>query len=161
MDEPEWFSSGPTSQHDTIELRGFEDIPEEKAVNNNSNAKNKKQTAVQKKRAKKNSLEKDEKQAENSAGPKGRSTPTAMDQPMTVVAAPHSPISEQSESSSFAQKTNHDTNESSVTEPSCEITTNSNSTNQNQENSHPNFNLDDFLKSDSFPGVPGLLSVRY
>ncbi|XP_031832187.1 uncharacterized protein LOC116426797 isoform X7 [Nomia melanderi] len=158
MDEPEWFSSGPTSQHDTIELRGFEDIPEEKAVNNNSNAKNKKQTAVQKKRAKKNSLEKDDKQTENSAGPKGRSTPTTMDQPMNVVAAPHSPISEQSESSSLAQKTNHDTNESSVTEPSSETTTNSNSTNQNQENSHPDFNLDDFLKSDTFPGVPGLLT---
>uniref|UniRef100_W8BT62 Protein cup n=1 Tax=Ceratitis capitata TaxID=7213 RepID=W8BT62_CERCA len=25
-EEPEWFSSGPTSQHDTIELRGFEEI---------------------------------------------------------------------------------------------------------------------------------------
>lgn len=24
-DEPEWFSGGPTSQSDTIELRGFED----------------------------------------------------------------------------------------------------------------------------------------
>lgn len=24
-EEPEWFSGGPTSQHDTIELRGFED----------------------------------------------------------------------------------------------------------------------------------------
>jgi len=24
-DEPEWFSGGPTSQHDTIELHGFED----------------------------------------------------------------------------------------------------------------------------------------
>lgn len=23
--EPEWFSSGPTSQHDTVELRGFDD----------------------------------------------------------------------------------------------------------------------------------------
>ncbi|XP_034237032.1 eukaryotic translation initiation factor 4E transporter-like isoform X3 [Thrips palmi] len=28
-EEPEWFSAGPTSQHDTIELRGFEDIPED------------------------------------------------------------------------------------------------------------------------------------
>uniref|UniRef100_A0A1B0ACI9 Protein cup n=1 Tax=Glossina pallidipes TaxID=7398 RepID=A0A1B0ACI9_GLOPL len=28
-DEPEWFSGGPTSQHDTIELRGFEEIDEQ------------------------------------------------------------------------------------------------------------------------------------
>lgn len=27
-DEPEWFSEGPTSQHDTIELRGFEESDE-------------------------------------------------------------------------------------------------------------------------------------
>ncbi|XP_024222140.1 eukaryotic translation initiation factor 4E transporter-like isoform X10 [Bombus vosnesenskii] len=158
-DEPEWFSSGPTSQHDTIELRGFEDIPEEKAVNNsNSNTKNKKQTPVQKKRGKKSSLEKDGKQTENSAGPKGRSTPTAMDQPINVVPAPHSPISEQNESTSLAQKPNHDSNESAVTEQSCETTDNSSTANQNQENSHPDFNLDEFLKSDTFPGVPGLLT---
>ncbi|XP_061933532.1 eukaryotic translation initiation factor 4E transporter isoform X3 [Apis cerana] len=158
-DEPEWFSSGPTSQHDTIELRGFEDIPEEKAVNNNnSNTKNKKQTPVQKKRGKKNSLEKDEKQNENSTGPKGRSTPTTMDQSLNVVVAPHSPISEQNESSSLVQKTNHDSNVSAMTEQSCETTDNSSTINQNQEDSHPDFNLDEFLKSDTFPGVPGLLT---
>lgn len=28
-EEPEWFSAGPTSQSDTIELRGFEKEPEE------------------------------------------------------------------------------------------------------------------------------------
>lgn len=28
-EEPEWFVSGPTSKHDMIELRGFEDIAEE------------------------------------------------------------------------------------------------------------------------------------
>lgn len=28
FDEPEWFSGGPTSQHDTIELRGFEEEKE-------------------------------------------------------------------------------------------------------------------------------------
>lgn len=161
MDEPEWFSSGPTSQHDTIELKGFEDIPEEKVVNNNSNIKNKKQTPVQKKRGKKNSLEKDEKQTENSAGPKGRSTPTTMDQPMSVVAAPHSPISEQNKSSSLVQKTNHDSNESTVTEQSCETTDTSSTVNQNQEDSHPDFNLDEFLKSDTFSGVPGLLTVSF
>lgn len=158
-DEPEWFSSGPTSQHDTIELRGFEDIPEEKVV---SNSKSKRQTPGQKKRGKKSSAEKDEKLGqESSAGPKGRSTPTTMDQPMNVVAAPHSPISEQDESSSLAQKANHDSSESAVTEQSCETTDNSATANQNREDSHPDFNLDEFLKSDTFPGVPGLLTVRF
>lgn len=28
-DEPEWFSGGPTSQNDTIELRGFDDVKDE------------------------------------------------------------------------------------------------------------------------------------
>lgn len=158
-DEPEWFSSGPTSQHDTIELRGFEDIPEEKAVNcgGNSNAKSKKQTPAQKKRAKKNATEKEDKSSENSSGPKGRSTPTAMDQSMNAVPAPHSPISEQTEQSSIAQKENN-VNESTVNEPVSESTENSKN-NQNQEDTHPDFNLDEFLKSDTFPGVSGLLTV--
>lgn len=157
-DEPEWFISGPTSQHDTIELRGFEDIPEEKAVNSGgsgsgNNAKNKKQTLAQKKRAKKNATEKDEKPGEtNSSGPKGRSTPT--EQSTNAVPAPHSPITEQVEPSSTAQKEN-DISEN--TEPMSE-TTETSVANQNQENSHSDFNLDEFLKSDTFP-VSGLLTV--
>ena len=31
-EEPEWFSGGPTSQHDTIELRGFEPPAEEETM---------------------------------------------------------------------------------------------------------------------------------
>ncbi|KAL6257943.1 hypothetical protein P5V15_011541 [Pogonomyrmex californicus] len=157
-DEPEWFSSGPTSQHDTIELRGFEDIPEEKAVSSsNSNAKSKKQNPAQKKRGKKNAVEKDDKSSENSAGPKGRSTPTVMDQPMNAVPAPHSPISEQTEQSIIQNKEKNDANES--TEPTTTSESGENSgANQNQEDSHPDFNLDEFLKSDTFPGVSGLLT---
>lgn len=157
-DEPEWFSSGPTSQHDTIELRGFEDIPEEKAMTSgNTNAKSKKQTPAQKKRAKKNATEKDDKPNENLSGPKGRGTPTTMDQSMNVAPTPHSPIAEQAERSSVAQKEN-DVGEGAVNEPISESAENSNS-NQNQEDSHPDFNLDEFLKSDTFPGVTELLTV--
>lgn len=159
-DEPEWFSSGPTSQHDTIELKGFDDTLEEKKVSG-SNAKNKKQTAAQKKRNKKNSVEKDDKPSENSTGPKGRSTPTTMDQPMNVVPAPHSPISEQTEQSSIAPSKENDANESIVTEPTTSESAENSSANQNQEDSHPDFNLDDFLKSDTFPCVSGLLTVSY
>lgn len=160
-DEPEWFSSGPTSQHDTIELRGFEDIPEEKVVNSSGNSKNKKQTPAQKKRNKKNATEKDDKSSENSAGPKGRSTPTVMDQPLNAVPAPHSPISEQIEQSSITQSKENDINESTVTEPTTSESAENSSANQNQEDSHPDFNLDEFLKSDTFAGVSGLLTVSY
>jgi len=155
-DEPEWFSSGPTSQHDTIELRGFEDIPEEKVVSS-SNTKSKKQTAAQKKRGKRNATEKEDKSNENSVGPKGRSTPTVMDQPINAVPAPHSPISEQTEQS-ITQNKENDISES--TEPISESGENSGA-NQNQEDSHPDFNLDEFLKSDTFPGVSGLLTVSH
>ncbi|XP_029167468.1 eukaryotic translation initiation factor 4E transporter-like isoform X2 [Nylanderia fulva] len=158
MDEPEWFSSGPTSQHDTIELRGFEDIPEEKAVSNSGSSKNKKQTPAQKKRNKKNAVEKDDKPNENSAGPKGRSTPTVMDQPLNAVPAPHSPISEQTEQSSSIQSKENDISESTVTDPTTSESTENSSANQNQEDSHPDFNLDDFLKAETFPGVSGLLT---
>ncbi|XP_018362503.1 PREDICTED: eukaryotic translation initiation factor 4E transporter isoform X5 [Trachymyrmex cornetzi] len=153
LDEPEWFSSGPTSQHDTIELRGFEDIPEEKVVSS-SNTKSKKQTAAQKKRGKRNATEKEDKSNENSVGPKGRSTPTVMDQPINAVPAPHSPISKQTEQS-ITQNKENDISES--TEPTSESGENS-AANQNQEDSHPDFNLDEFLKSDTFPGVSGLLT---
>lgn len=162
LDEPEWFSSGPTSQHDTIELRGFEDIPEEKAVNSsNTSAKGKKQTPAQKKRGKKNSTEKDEKTSEASAGPKGRSTPTVMDQPINVAPAPHSPISEaQPEQSSITQAKENDISESTVnTEQTTSESAENPSANQNPEKSHPLKFLDDFLKSDTFPGVSGLLTV--
>lgn len=162
LDEPEWFSSGPTSQHDTIELRGFEDIPEEKAVNSsNTNVKSKKQTPAQKKRGKKNTTEKEDKANESSAGPKGRSTPTVMDQPMNVVPAPHSPISEQTEQSSIAQTKENDVSESTVTEQTTSESAENSSANQNQEDSHPFKFLDDFLKSDTFPGVSGLLTVSH
>ncbi|XP_023289580.1 eukaryotic translation initiation factor 4E transporter isoform X3 [Orussus abietinus] len=155
-EEPEWFSSGPTSQHDTIELRGFEDIPEEKVVKIGS-AKSKKQSSAQKKRGKKKE-EKEEKQSEVASGPKGRSTPTAMDQPMNPVPTPHSPISERNERPSPVPKEKTGLSQSDRTEPSSSDAADNSSLNKAQENSHSDFNLDDFLKSDTFPGVPGLLT---
>ena len=152
-EEPEWFSGGPTSQHDTIELRGFDDIPEEK------NAKGKKQSPSQKKRGKKIGTDKDDKvTGENSSAvPKGRSTPTVMDQPMNAVHAPHSPISEQNEEQGTNGKERSDTSDSAITEPSEMIDRSDNI--KSRDDNPPDFNLDDFLKSDTFPGVPGLLSV--
>lgn len=153
-EEPEWFSGGPTSQHDTIELRGF-DEPEEKS----KTSKTKKQSPAQKKRGKKAIGGKDEKgqSGDGSAVPKGRSTPTAMDQPMNAVHAPHSPISEQDEEQTENGKERSDTSESAITEPS-EINERCD-TAKSRDDNHPDFNLDDFLKSDTFPGVPGLLTV--
>lgn len=155
IEEPEWFSSGPTSQHDTIELRGFEDIPEEK-INNNT-TKGKKQSPAQKKRAKK-AAEKEEKQNENhSAGPKGRSTPNSMEPQINVGAAPHSPILEQNEQQSPHPKEKSEDRKTTSSEQNSNVTEKS-SAGQNQETKPPDFNLDDFLKSDTFPGVPGLLT---
>ncbi|XP_016659667.1 eukaryotic translation initiation factor 4E transporter isoform X2 [Acyrthosiphon pisum] len=48
QEEPEWMTDGPTSQHDTIELRGFEDPPVDKT---------KKKKTKPASRAKKNSIE--------------------------------------------------------------------------------------------------------
>ncbi|XP_050521853.1 eukaryotic translation initiation factor 4E transporter-like isoform X2 [Daktulosphaira vitifoliae] len=49
QEEPEWMTDGPTSQHDTIELRGFEDLPTDK-----SKKQKKSKTAA---RSKKNSVD--------------------------------------------------------------------------------------------------------
>lgn len=40
-DEPEWFSGGPTSQHDTIELHGFDGPVEEEKKSSSSKERNK------------------------------------------------------------------------------------------------------------------------
>ncbi|XP_036334987.1 protein cup, partial [Rhagoletis pomonella] len=44
-EEPEWFSGGPTSQHDTIELRGFEEIDDHYNAGNSRNPGNNKRSA--------------------------------------------------------------------------------------------------------------------
>lgn len=146
-EEPEWFSGGPISQHDTIELRGFDDIPEEK------NAKGKKATVAAKKRNKK-LTDKDEKSNDNSAGPKGRSTPTVMDHPIQPVQAPHSPISEPSEiTQTSGNGKERSDNSSAITE-----STERSDASKSREGDGMDFNLDDFLKSDNLTGVSGLLT---
>lgn len=163
IEEPEWFSSGPTSQNDVIELRGFEDIPEEKPTNGAANKGQKKQSPAQKKRGKKGS-EKDEKTSDGaSGGPKGRSTPTQLDQSGNAgpAAPPHSPISEESESqSSSAKEKFNSTDRSSVAEGNAETANSTSSADRNaKDKAQSDFNLDEFLKSDTFPGVTGLLTV--
>ncbi|XP_044577225.1 eukaryotic translation initiation factor 4E transporter-like isoform X4 [Cotesia glomerata] len=151
-EEPEWFSSGPISQHDTIELRGFDDLPEEKTV------KSKKISPAQKKRGKKSVNEKDDKPSENSAGPKGRSTPTSIDQPTNPVPAPHSPILEKPENETATEKKQSESNDNKNTQNvNREKTEQSESANK-REAENLNFNLEDFLKSDNLPGVSGLLT---
>ncbi|CAD6230459.1 GSCOCG00006768001-RA-CDS [Cotesia congregata] len=151
-EEPEWFSSGPISQHDTIELRGFDDPPEEKSI------KSKKISPAQKKRGKKSVNEKDDKPSENSAGPKGRSTPTSIDQPTNPVPAPHSPILEKPENEAANEKNQSESNDNKNTENvNREKTEQSESANK-REAENLNFNLEDFLKSDNLPGVSGLLT---
>ncbi|KAI4454790.1 eukaryotic translation initiation factor 4e transporter [Holotrichia oblita] len=85
-EEPEWFSEGPMSQHDTIELRGFDDA-ERSGVAPSSSSNKKKMTAAQKKKAKERGAKNVENSAQNSSkedvgkqeGPGARSTPTLLE----------------------------------------------------------------------------------
>lgn len=80
-----------------------------------------------------------------------------MDHPITAV-APHSPISEQNESQSPVPK-EKSSEVSKITEPSNASHEQSNANYNKKKSDHSDFNLDEFLKSDNFPGVPGLLTV--
>ncbi|PNF25668.1 hypothetical protein B7P43_G00632 [Cryptotermes secundus] len=156
-EEPEWFSGGPTSQHDTIELRGFEDIPEEQMARGVS----KKQSPSQSKAGKSNlrtaalnrkSSDSLLQQQTNSAGPTGRSTPTPIGAITDPPAAPHSPIST-SKANDITLTVRASEEDSSAGKP----TMNWEPENTEQNGSHTlqnsefNLDLDDILKIDSLP----------
>lgn len=155
QEEPEWFSSGPTSQHDTIELHGFDDADER----GGNNAKSKKPTPAQKKKGKKTPADKDEKATvDNTSGPKGRSTPTS-DPGLNISGASHSPILERDEEEH--PKALKEKADASATSGASRNNAEKANVKKSQEKKkdESDFNLDDFLKSDTFPGVHGLLTV--
>ncbi|GJQ85898.1 hypothetical protein Trydic_g21754 [Trypoxylus dichotomus] len=104
-EEPEWFSEGPISQHDTIELRGFDDS--EKAGVGQGPGGKKRMSSAQKKRSKERmaNFQNAKNLAQNMTatqtpakdggneqnGPGARSTPTLLDGGSGEM-APHSPI---------------------------------------------------------------------
>ncbi|XP_044738179.1 eukaryotic translation initiation factor 4E transporter isoform X2 [Chrysoperla carnea] len=110
-DEPEWFSGGPTSQNDTIELRGFDDIPEERntssrrqktqitqkkkrETNNNQTISIKEQSPPQRNNKTLNESKMSAKEDSPPKGPGGRSTPKQ--EQVQMIEPEHSPVHENS-----------------------------------------------------------------
>lgn len=75
-DEPEWFSGGPTSQSDTIELRGFEDPAGGDMDRSSSQGGRKKQSPSRKKRNRERAITKtnDNSSTSKEESPKGKYT---------------------------------------------------------------------------------------
>lgn len=150
-DEPEWFSGGPTSQSDTIELRGFED-PAGGDMDRCSSSQSgrKKQSPSRKKRNRERAITKTNNDStvskeESPKGPGARSTPTPQEGAGSCGHVPHSPIKEELGGSEMDDKSDVPTDISTTSvEPS--------------QTQHPpmDFNIEDFLKMDS---IPGLLTV--
>ncbi|KRT79399.1 hypothetical protein AMK59_7734, partial [Oryctes borbonicus] len=144
-EEPEWFSEGPISQHDTIELRGF-DESEKSGIGLNApgSSGKKKMSSAQKKKAKERSSI--AKNAENLAlrlgaprvipkedldeheRPGARSTPTLLDgaNPDMV---PHSPVGDKGAAGDSSDGANRGHNSEIMEDPL--------------------FTIEDMLKSDS------------
>ncbi|KAF2885441.1 hypothetical protein ILUMI_20721 [Ignelater luminosus] len=126
-EEPEWFSGGPISQHETIELRGFEDGDCEKSIK-------KKHSTAQKKKQKERAITKTveaqidnkEKQDEST---KGTADKPASQEAITTSTTRPSPIPENEGGNGDLQE-------------KAKINENTNS----EQNS---FNLDDILKCDT------------
>ncbi|XP_046386068.1 uncharacterized protein LOC124155907 isoform X9 [Ischnura elegans] len=149
-EEPEWFSGGPTSQHDTIELRGFEDIPED-SVAPNSGQRAKKQSSNSKTNLKSNASKK----SPHSSGKTSPILPSASEAP----ALP-------SEKDSSNKVSSHSPKNSKPSSPVSNESTNKNSLNQSQDggvntSGGGDFNLEDFLRmdfKDPMESIQGLLT---
>lgn len=147
-EEPEWFSGGPTSQHDTIELRGFEDIPEESIAPNSGG----------------HTTQRSKKQVQNSkGGPKSgalKTTPAAKKSPHgSGKTSPSLPQISEGPPSSFEKDSNekHSPKISKPSSPTLNISSSKAVPNQHQQPNNASgsgdFNLEDFLKMDSLPGL--------
>lgn len=151
-DEPEWFSGGPTSQSDTIELRGFEDpAGGDTDRSTSSQGGRKKSSPSRKKRNRERAITKtnndsNSSKEESPKGPGARSTPTPKeDGKEATVPASHSPIKEEHLGSEMDDKSDVPTDMSTT------------SVDQPATQQPPiDFNIDDFLKMDT---IPELLTV--
>lgn len=138
-EEPEWFSGGPLSQNDTIELRGFDDS-ERLNKKKMSPSQAKRARDWFKKKTETASVTEEKEEIHVEGGPGARSTPTPQagdeiqenDKPTTL----QHPNNTKSVENGDRIKANHD---KSMTDQS--------------------FIFEDILKSDSIPGLPGFLTV--
>jgi translation initiation factor 4E transporter len=145
-EEPEWFSGGPSSQNDTIELRGFEESERlGKKKMSPSQAKRARDWFRKKTEVASVTEEKDEISIEG--GPGGRSTPTPQAGNGTA----------ESDQSSTAQASISSSNNS-------EAASGGDGDGKGKQNPEKSLNdqsyiFEDILKSDTIPGLPGLLTV--
>ncbi|CAG9814994.1 unnamed protein product [Phaedon cochleariae] len=130
QEEPEWFSCGPTSQNDTIELRGFDDGKKKLSPSRVRRAKE-----WSKKKNEPTQKPTDEKEEPKEA--KGRSTPSPQVGGKSV---------EQSQKRNSAEKKVEKQPSDSVGERKKEEEVKADATDHG-------FNLDDFLKCDTIPGL--------
>ncbi|XP_068901201.1 eukaryotic translation initiation factor 4E transporter-like isoform X2 [Tenebrio molitor] len=144
-EEPEWFSGGPSSQNDTIELRGFEESERlGKKKMSPSQAKRARDWFRKKTEVASVTEEKDEISIEG--GPGGRSTPTPQAGNGTA----------ESDQSSTAQASISSSNNS-------EAASGGDGDGKGKQNPEKSLNdqsyiFEDILKSDTIPGLPGLLT---
>lgn len=116
-EEPEWYSGGPTSQNDTIELRGFEDIPEERNIKRKSQVTQKRKNSkegnqvngvpIQRKTSTSSLNDSKLSTKENSppkGGPGGRSTPKL--EQMQMIEPDHSPVQNEDSKNELINCTN-------------------------------------------------------
>lgn len=150
-EEPEWFSSGPISQNDTIELRGFDDADRllpgvgGKKKMPPSQAKRARDWLSKKKTSgggggdlSGNAIDEKDEMMTVEGGPGGRSTPTPQ---AGDGAPPPPPENERKENKEKGQGDGaHNAEAKNVNDQSF---------------------FDDMFKSDSIPGLPGLLTVSF
>ncbi|XP_069683292.1 eukaryotic translation initiation factor 4E transporter-like isoform X2 [Periplaneta americana] len=155
-EEPEWFSGGPTSQHDTIELRGFEDIPEEQVARGGSKKQSPSQTKLGKSNVRAITVNRKSsdtvlQQQNNSGGPGGRSTPTPIGAVTAAPAAPHSPITEDGPMSKPGDASAEEEAAGDKPAISWEPENEEENGSHTLQNSEFNLDLDDILKIDALP----------
>ncbi|KAG8226919.1 hypothetical protein J437_LFUL005676, partial [Ladona fulva] len=153
-EEPEWFSGGPTSQHEVIELRGFEDIPEDSVAPNSGGhtSHRAKKQSQSSKSGQKSGGSKNVAAAKKSPHGSGKTSPS-LSQTEIINAVVSGQSSDKDQSDKISQPS------PKISKPPSPTQAASNKTADNMDQRHPNasgggdFNLDDILKMDSFPGL--------
>lgn len=141
-EEPEWFSGGPLSQNDTIELRGFDDS-ERLNKKKMSPSQAKRARDWFKKKTETASVTEEKEEINIEGGPGARSTPTPQagdgtqdnDKPAALSLEPPNTTNNSVENGDGGKA------------------------NQEKNMTDQSFIFEDILKSDSIPGLPGLLTV--
>ncbi|KAJ8916524.1 hypothetical protein NQ315_000166 [Exocentrus adspersus] len=132
QEEPEWFSGGPVSQNDTIELRGFDDADKPGAKKKVAPSRVKRAKDWSKKKSEPQTVVPEEKN--EAKEPAGRSTPAPQSS-----AEPEAPQQQTKAAEPGTETAKEEENKA-------------NNKSGAEENDH-SFNFDEILKCDTFPGL--------